>query len=78
MPFSISSLPQISLASGDFVMATVRSHDQFNTTIYGMNDRYKGVYKETRVIFMNKEDIAEDGFKAGDKVDLYNYKEGVE
>jgi anaerobic selenocysteine-containing dehydrogenase len=66
------------LQPGELVMMTVRSHDQFNTTIYGLNDRYRGVTNERRVIFMNKKDIAANGFKAGDIVDLYNEYNGVE
>lgn len=78
MPFSISRVPEIIMGPDDYRMATVRSHDQFNTTIYGMDDRYRGVHGERRVIFMNPADIAADGFQAGDKVDLFSYYEGVE
>ncbi|MET3133895.1 molybdopterin-dependent oxidoreductase alpha subunit [Oxalobacteraceae bacterium GrIS 1.11] len=53
-----------------FNLATMRSHDQFNTTIYGMNDRYRGVFGERRVLFIHPDDIAELGMKAGDWVDL--------
>lgn len=56
----------------------MRSHDQFNTTIYGLNDRYRGVFNERRVIFMNPKDIAKHGLKAGEVVDLYNYHDGIE
>lgn len=59
-------------------MMTVRSHDQFNTTIYGLNDRYRGVYNERRVVFMNREDAGSEGLKNGDVVDLFNYHEGRE
>jgi len=59
-------------------MMTIRSHDQFNTTIYGLNDRYRGVLNERRVIFMNSKDILSAGFKPGDVVDLYNYFDGTE
>ena len=57
---------------------TIRSHDQFNTTIYGLDDRYRGIHNERRVIFMNHNDIEKLGYKAGDKVDLYNHHNGVE
>jgi molybdopterin-dependent oxidoreductase alpha subunit len=53
-----------------FVLATTRSHDQYNTTIYGMNDRYRGVFGERRVLFIHREDIALLGLEAGDWVDL--------
>ncbi|WP_312144670.1 FdhF/YdeP family oxidoreductase [Brevundimonas sp.] len=51
-------------------LATVRSHDQFNTTIYSYNDRYRGVYGDRMVLFMNAEDIAVRGLAAGDRVSL--------
>lgn len=66
------------VADDELMMMTVRSHDQFNTTIYGLNDRYRGVFNERRVIFMNAKDIARHGLLNGDVVDLYNYFDGVE
>ncbi|WP_432769619.1 MAG: FdhF/YdeP family oxidoreductase [Sphingopyxis sp.] len=51
-------------------LATVRSHDQFNTTIYSYNDRYRGVYNDRMVLFMNAADIADRGLAAGAKVAL--------
>ena len=51
-------------------LATVRSHDQFNTTIYSDNDRYRGVYNDRMVLFMNAQDIADRGLKEYDKVAL--------
>jgi molybdopterin-dependent oxidoreductase alpha subunit len=53
-----------------FTLSTVRSHDQYNTTIYGLDDRYRGVFGERRVLFANAEDIAALGMQAGDRVDL--------
>lgn len=53
-----------------FVLSTVRSHDQYNTTIYGLDDRYRGVHGERRVLFAHADDIAALGMKAGDRVDL--------
>jgi len=77
-PFTITSLPNNHLEPDEYMMATTRTHDQFNTTIYGMQDRYRGIHNERRVIFMNEKDIVKSGFKAGDKVDLFNYGDGVE
>jgi molybdopterin-dependent oxidoreductase alpha subunit len=59
-------------AKGVVVMtlATVRSHDQYNTTIYGWDDRYRGVYGQRRVVFMNEADMQAQGFKAGDLVHI--------
>ncbi|HBK46528.1 MAG TPA: CbbBc protein [Xanthomonadaceae bacterium] len=53
-----------------FTLATTRSHDQYNTTVYGLNDRYRGVFGERRVLFINADDIEALGMKAGDWVDL--------
>ena len=53
-----------------FTLATVRSHDQYNTTAYGLDDRYRGVFGERRVLFIHAEDIAALGMSAGDRVDL--------
>ena len=75
MPLSITELPKVVMEQDDYRMATVRSHDQFNTTIYGMNDRYRGVFNERRVIFMNEKDIKKGDFVPGEKVDLFNYHE---
>ncbi|AYM97089.1 CbbBc protein [Acidovorax sp. 1608163] len=53
-----------------FTLLTTRSHDQYNTTIYGMDDRYRGVYGQRRVVFIHAEDIRELGMKDGDWVDI--------
>ncbi|GAA5235937.1 FdhF/YdeP family oxidoreductase [Verticiella sediminum] len=53
-----------------YLLATVRSHDQYNTTVYGMNDRYRGVYGQRRVVFIHPEDLAARGWRDGDRVDL--------
>ncbi len=53
-----------------FTLQTTRSHDQYNTTIYGQDDRYRGVFGQRRVLFINREDIRALGFKDGDWVDL--------
>jgi anaerobic selenocysteine-containing dehydrogenase len=61
---------------GELLMMTIRSHDQFNTTIYGLDDRYRGIYNERRVILMNAHDLAERNLKDGDLVDLRNEHQG--
>lgn len=71
--FNVADVLVTPLAIDEYMMMTIRSHDQFNTTIYGLDDRYRGVYHERRVIFMNPADIAAAGFHPGDIVDLYNY-----
>lgn len=51
-------------------LVTIRSHDQYNTTIYGMDDRYRGVFGRRDVLFMNPEDLAAHGLEHGDLVDI--------
>ncbi|OYD42134.1 FdhF/YdeP family oxidoreductase [Sphingobacterium cellulitidis] len=77
-PFTLTEIPDNTLAEDEYMMATTRTHDQFNTTIYGLDDRYRGIKNERRVVFMNQKDIDKAGFKAGDKVDLYNFDDGIE
>jgi formate dehydrogenase major subunit len=64
---------------GRLLLQTVRSHDQFNTTIYGLDDRYRGVRKGRRVVFVNPDDLQELGFADGDIVDLHSeWRDGVD
>ena len=53
-----------------FTLLTTRSHDQYNTTIYGMDDRYRGVFGQRRVVFINAEDIRALGMKDGDWINI--------
>ena len=52
------------------MLQTFRSHDQYNTTIYGLDDRYRGVYGERRVLFAHPDDLAEIRARLGDRVDI--------
>ena len=74
--FIISEIEPHDLGPGQYLMMTVRSHDQFNTTIYGLNDRYRGVYNGRRVIFMNAEDVRASGLQQGQFVDLTSHYKG--
>jgi anaerobic selenocysteine-containing dehydrogenase len=76
--FFSSPIEPIELAPGELLMTTIRAHDQFNTTVYVENDRYRGIYGSRRVIMMNAADIAERGLKAGEVVDLTSRFEGKE
>lgn len=61
-----------------YTLMTTRSHDQYNTTLYGLDDRYRGVFGQRRVLFMNAEDIAAAGFVADQWVDIESiYSDGV-
>ncbi|HEX3560678.1 MAG TPA: FdhF/YdeP family oxidoreductase [Pyrinomonadaceae bacterium] len=76
--FTVHPLPRHELAPGQLLMMTMRSHDQFNTTIYGLDDRYRGVMGERRVVFLNPLDVREQGLSAGQVVDLVGHFEGEE
>jgi anaerobic selenocysteine-containing dehydrogenase len=76
--FSVTKLRPIRLEPGQFLMMTLRTHDQFNTVIYGLDDRYRGIYNGRRVVFMNAEDIAAHGFRDGQLVDITSHFEGVQ
>lgn len=76
--FSINKLETIQLLDNEYVMMTIRSHDQFNTTIYGLDDRYRGIYNERRIIMMNEKDIAEAKLEKYQVVNLFNHHGGIE
>ncbi len=71
--FTVHSLPKHELAPGQLLMMTIRSHDQYNTTVYGLDDRYRGVKGGRRVVLMNENDARERGLRGGDTVDLTSH-----
>ncbi|WP_110656573.1 FdhF/YdeP family oxidoreductase [Salinicola halimionae] len=79
--FSDDALPQavmhqrLAKRDGWLTLQTVRSHDQYNTTVYGYDDRYRGIEGGRQVIFLNRDDIARLGFEAGQWVDLIGESE---
>jgi molybdopterin-dependent oxidoreductase alpha subunit len=68
--FAVNELQWVPVPPGRLVLQTLRSHDQYNTTIYGLDDRYRGVKGGRRVVFVSPADIAAFGLKDGDRVDL--------
>jgi anaerobic selenocysteine-containing dehydrogenase len=71
LPESIISASQRALTNNHiFVLQTLRSHDQYNTTIYGFEDRYRGISGDRKIIMMHPQDIEDLGFKAEEKVDV--------
>jgi molybdopterin-dependent oxidoreductase alpha subunit len=68
--FSVSPLEWVPVPEGRLILQTLRSHDQYNTTIYGLDDRYRGVKGGRRVVFVNPADIAALGLEEGARVDL--------
>jgi molybdopterin-dependent oxidoreductase alpha subunit len=76
--FFTAPIVRSALRDGEYVMMTIRTHDQFNTTVYGLDDRYRGVFGGRRVVFMNEHDIAAAGLMGGQWVDLRNDHGGRE
>ena len=74
--FVVSPITRHDLAPGHFMLMTIRTHDQFNTTIYGLSDRYRGVYHGRRVVFLNPDDMREAGLQQGQMVDLTSHFQG--
>jgi molybdopterin-dependent oxidoreductase alpha subunit len=75
--FTVSTYEPIKLQANEYLMMTIRSHDQFNTTIYGLDDRYRGIYNERRVILMNEADIKKANLQHKQVVDLINETDGI-
>ena len=76
--FTVNNLPKEKIKDGNFIMMTIRTHDQYNTTIYGMDDRYRGISNERRVILMNPSDMKKKGYKQEQIVNLTSHFNGEE
>lgn len=77
--FAVNDLHWPRIPQGRLLLQTLRSHDQYNTTIYGLDDRYRGIHNARRVVLAHPDDIAEFGFADGDLVDLISeFSDGVE
>ena len=70
--FTVNKLSENVLGENEYLMTTIRSHDQFNTTVYGLDDRYRGVFGARNIVLMNRADMAVEGLKAQSVVTLYN------
>jgi molybdopterin-dependent oxidoreductase alpha subunit len=68
--FTVNEVSAVRVPPGHLLLQTLRSHDQFNTTVYGLDDRYRGVHGGRRVVFVSGADLAERGLADGDVVDL--------
>ena len=76
---TVNELEHVERQTGTLLLQTLRSHDQFNTTIYGHNDRYRGIKKGRHVVFVNPEDLAELGLTDGQLVDVRGeYRDGMD
>lgn len=70
--FTLNQLAEQIPEGHNYIMMTIRSHDQFNTTVYGMDDRYRGIFGGRNVVFMNEVDMQKEGLIKEDKVELWN------
>ena len=73
---TLNKPPEHQLDADELMLMTIRSHDQFNTTIYGLDDRYRGIYNERRVVLMHKDDMEARGLKNRDIVKLSSLYDG--
>ena len=76
--FFVHSPIPVELNTGEFMLMTIRSHDQFNTTIYGLDDRYRGIFGDRRVVFMNSQDMLEIEISEKQCVNLVCREDGEE
>jgi molybdopterin-dependent oxidoreductase alpha subunit len=74
--FAVSTIEALQIPAEHLVLQTLRSHDQYNTTIYGLSDRYRGIEGGRRVVLVNPADIERLGFEEGDLVDLITHWPG--
>ncbi|MDM7990449.1 FdhF/YdeP family oxidoreductase [Arthrobacter sp. zg-Y877] len=76
---TVNDLEAVERPEGTLLLQSLRSHDQWNTTIYGHNDRYRGIKGGRHILFMNSGDIEELGLVDGQQIDIHGvYKDGVE
>ncbi|MFJ5730849.1 FdhF/YdeP family oxidoreductase [Streptomyces paradoxus] len=77
--FTVNQLDVLRVPAGRLLLQTIRSHDQYNTTIYGLDDRYRGIHQGRRVLFVHPDDLAAQGLAEGEPVDIVSeFSDGVE
>lgn len=74
--FTVNKLEMAKYQAGEFVLTTIRAHDQYNTTIYGLNDRYRGIENGRKIIMMNMQDMIDAGIQQEEKVDITSIFKG--
>lgn len=74
--FTVHHAPRWELAEGQLLLMTIRSHDQYNTTLYGLDDRYRGIRGGRRVVLVHPDDLRARGLEAGQPVDLTSWFRG--
>jgi molybdopterin-dependent oxidoreductase alpha subunit len=75
--FTVNELDEINRTDKDFLLTTVRSHDQYNTTIYGLDDRYRGIQNGRKILLMNMSDMEELKLNQYEKVDIFSKYNGI-
>jgi molybdopterin-dependent oxidoreductase alpha subunit len=76
--FTVNPVQRLEVPDGHLVLQTVRSHDQYNTTVYGLDDRYRGIRGGRHVVFVHPDDLHDVGLADGDVVDVVSVHRGVE
>jgi molybdopterin-dependent oxidoreductase alpha subunit len=77
--FTVNRLDVLRVPPGRLLLQTIRSHDQYNTTIYGLDDRYRGIHQGRRVLFIHPDDLAAQGLADGEPVDIVSeFSDGAE
>ncbi|MFE7744657.1 FdhF/YdeP family oxidoreductase [Nocardia sp. NPDC057455] len=77
--FAVNELTWLPVPQGRLILQTLRSHDQYNTTIYGLDDRYRGIHNGRKVVLVHPDDITAFGFRDGDPVDIVSeWTDGTE
>jgi molybdopterin-dependent oxidoreductase alpha subunit len=76
--FTVNAMPEWQFSDDEYLMMTIRTHDQYNTTVYGPDDRYRGIFGARRVILMNHDDMTELDLLEGDRVDVTSIYNGQE
>jgi molybdopterin-dependent oxidoreductase alpha subunit len=71
--FVVHDIEPVHVPEGCLIMMTIRSHDQFNTTVYTNNDRYRGIHGSRRIVFVNIDDLENLGLQAGQQVDIHSH-----
>ena len=71
--FTVHAIPDLTLPPGQLRLMTMRSHDQYNTTVYDNHDRYRGVHNSRNVVFLNEDDLAYRGLEPGDRVTIESH-----
>ena len=74
--FSVQPIPEHELPPGQLWLMTIRSHDQYNTTVYSNDDRYRGIAGDRRVVFLNRDDMTAQGLREGENVELTSHWRG--